>query len=146
VATCTASQLLIGFRGVQGAAGNWAASFAVANSSVTPCALRSALVVSLTDTHGDVSRSGSYLVTPPVYLSAKAKLPAARANPVAGQKLGVVLLFWAIPPQTGAQTVFLPVSAQLSFEGQPPIAVNNLSLGTEALCGTQFSINDVGSA
>ena len=125
------------------------------------CALRSQVAVSLLDVHGVAQRSASSLITAPIPLTAHASMPAEGMNPAQGQHLADVTLEWptvynsGIGPVVGSsqcpQPVFVPVSVQITFQGQVPILVHNLGPdlvspeGIGSLCGPHFSISTVTS-
>jgi hypothetical protein len=162
-ASCNSAQLQIEYRGSQGATGNWASAFWIANRSSVPCAIRGSVTVDLIDRSGG-ERSASSPLLAPIPLSASASLPTTSAsNGPAGQQLGALVLFWptlpnAIEELTGTdgpnsqcpQPLFTPVSARITFSGDQPLIVSPLSgdgpiPGMGSLCGNFVRIEEAGS-
>jgi len=137
---------------MQGAVGNWAGAFWVADSSSDACALQSPARVDLIDASGQVRLSATtpFIAIP---LSAGARFPAADAPP-AGH-LAFVTLFWPTDPNaalamgatSGACPIpdFVPRSARFAFGDSGPITVTTLRAddGEIAICGNHISL-DIG--
>jgi hypothetical protein len=158
VADCTAQQLVVQFDGAQGAAGNWAAGFLIANVGPAPCALRSGVTLELLDGRG-ASRTASHAVSPPIELSPNASLPPLHQEPAPGETLAG--LDFAVPTlpngilslggtgNTCPQPLFQAQSARISF-GQQVRVVTKLSTGEPGptgtfppICGPDLNIWDI---
>jgi hypothetical protein len=140
--TCDAARLGIQYTGGQGATGNWTAGFWIADRSQTPCALRSSVTLDLIDRFG-AERSVSAPLRVAIPLSAGGTLPSTSgANPPPGEQLASLVLAWptlpnAIDELTGggggpnAQCplpLFTPVAARITFGGEQPVTVHQLSI------------------
>jgi hypothetical protein len=140
--TCDAAQLVIRYAGGQGATGNLTAGFRIADQSPTPCAIRSSVTVNLVDRFG-AERSASAPLLAAIPLSAGATLPSSSGvNPPPGEQLGSLVLAWptlpnAIDALTSSdggpdaqcpQPLFTPVVARITFGGEQPVTVNQLSI------------------
>jgi hypothetical protein len=156
--TCRADQLAIQYRGSQGATGNIASGFWIANLSGTPCSLRSSVTVDLLNSTGATQLSASKSLTSPIELTANTSMPPGGVVPQ-GDKLGFVVLFWPTIPDAAAsvgvadgqcpQPLFLPSAVRIDFKGIAAIRVPQFpaSLALSAplsLCGSQFSIDMAG--
>jgi hypothetical protein len=155
---CTAGHLTAQYRGSQGAAGNLASGFWIANTGTAPCQLSGTVSVELIDAHG-ASRTASHGVTPPIVLSTNGAMPAPGQNPAKGATLASVVLFWPTIPNavqslggTGAtcpQPLFQATSAHITFSGLQPLVVTDLTTSTPApaeipsMCGSDMSVMEI---
>lgn len=159
-ALCAAPQLNVQYRGTQGAAGNFASSFWIANTANTPCSLQSGVSVQILDARG-VALSATASIKSPISLSADAVMPPPDQDPETGQVLGVLTIAWptiangalTLGATNGEcpQALFEPESAHIKFSGVGPIAVDQLvesgvspASTIPSICGTRFFVWDVG--
>ncbi|HLG66475.1 MAG TPA: hypothetical protein VKV36_01225 [Acidimicrobiales bacterium] len=105
-ATCQSSQLEASLEGVQGAAGNVAAAFWIADMSGTPCALEPSITVDVLDGSGTIRMSASKVLPAPIPLGADGVIPSGSVVAQPGQSLGLafVSLFWPTPPNVVGST------------------------------------------
>jgi hypothetical protein len=147
---CSASQLQIQLKGIQGATGNWAAAYWVADSSPRACLLRSPAKMNLLNSSGGIqlSATGTFTSLP---LSADTPMPAD--NTVSSGQLAFLTLFW--PTDADAELAqngpcptpdFVPAAIDINFGGSGAVTVPNTRIdGREvAICGQRISVADVG--
>src|SRR6202035_4184989 len=149
--TCTSSQLAIDYTGPQGAAGQWLSSFAIADTSAQPCALRSGVTVEFFDAQGN-ERIASTQIPADVALSPDAPLPLPGGSTPPKEQLGIVILGWptipnAVTQLTGGvgiecpEPLFSPQGAQITFVGLGSITVDNAPIPpNESICGSSVRI------
>lgn len=157
LATCRADQLVIQYKGSQGAAGNIASAFWVANTSGGSCSLQSSVTVDLLNGSGTAQLSASSTLGTPIQLAAKTKMPNGNAVP-SGDHLASVVLIWPTIPDAALmmgstsagcpQPLFSPAAIRFGFNGIAPITISQLAAGSElaqqlSICGTHFSIAGV---
>lgn len=152
--TCTSSQLAIDYTGPQGAAGQWLSSFAIADTSAQPCALRSGVTVEFFDAQGN-DRIASTQIPADVALSPDATLPPPGQRAPPKEQLGVLMLGWptipnAVTQLTGGvgvqcpEPLFAPQAARITFVGLAPITVDSAPIPpNETICGSSVRIEFV---
>jgi hypothetical protein len=162
IKACTASELKIQYRGTQGATGNWASAFWIADGSALPCALRSTVTVQLVDSSGG-QRVASKPIAVAIPLSAHGVIPSRGKEDVSPvQKRAALVLFWPTLPnailELGGtpsqiqcpQPSFVPKTARFIFNGGQAVTVSQLSLGAPypssvgTICGSDVSILELG--
>ena len=153
---CTAPQLDVQYRGSQGAAGNWASSFWIADTSTSPCTLESSLTVTLFNSEEDSLKATSTIPSP-IRLTPKAAIPPLGQDPSIGQGLADVIIAWlteanAIMQQgaTGSrcpETPFHPQTASMTFSNAQTVVVSQLRVngltavdGMGSVCGSAFLV------
>jgi len=140
-------------KGIQGATGNWAAAFWVADSAPAACGLQSPVTVDLVNGAGNVELRAT-MAFAPVPLSAASAIPSGDANP-AGH-LAYLTLFWPTDPNAASEmgdtsghcptADFVPAAVEMSFGDSGVISAANLG-GVDrqiAICGQRVSIQAVG--
>ena len=150
---CHEGQLQAELKGIQGAAGNWAAAFWVADTSPEDCTLPSPVQVDLMGSSGQVELRGIESFTP-VLLSGGGSIPAGDANPTG--RLAFVTLFW--PTDADAALAmgssdghcptadFVPDAVRLEFGNSVSVATDNPKTDDRqiAICGKPIIVPDVG--
>jgi hypothetical protein len=157
--TCNASQLAIGYRGLGAGAGLEFSTFAIADTSAQPCALRSGVTVEFFDAQGN-ERIASTQVPADFALSPDAALPPLGQAPLSKEQLGEIIMGWptlpnAITDLTGGvsgqcpEPLFTPQVAEITFAGLQPITVQPLVGGNEpptplvgSICGSNVRIEE----
>lgn len=151
---CHADQLEAQLVGIQGAAGNWAAAFWVADRSPQACVLPSPVEVDLTGRSGRVELRATKSFVP-VPLSGGGSIPAEENQPAG--RLAFVTLFWPTDPNAALAmgevsgrcptADFVPTEVRMTFGTQQAITAENLRGHDRqlAICGTQVSVADVGA-
>ena len=157
-ATCRADQLVIRYKGSQGAAGNIASAFWVANTSGSSCSLQTSVTVDLLNVSGATSLSASSTLETPVPLPANTEMPIGDTVP-GGDHLASVVLMWPSVPDAALmmgstsgvcpQPLFSPAAIRFGFNGIAPITVSQLAAGSGpaqplSICGTHVSIANTG--
>ena len=156
VEDCTAGQLVGQYEGGQGAVGNWAANFAIANAGSAPCAIRSTTVsVELLNGLGASRTTPPADVFAPILLSDHGSFPPPSQNPAPGLMLASLVLAWPTIPNgilslggtgnTCPQPLFVAQTAVIRLTGLQPLVVANLIApdpGTSppTLCGPDLNI------
>jgi hypothetical protein len=151
--TCRADQLVIGYRGSQGATGNWVSGFEVVDTSPTACALPDEVIVQLLDQHEVVQRSATWTSPVALELSANASMPPQMENPLPHQQLAWLTLWWPTEADAALEQgstsgycltpLFTPAAVRFEFEGLAPITVTDLvgdPNDVGSLCGPDFSV------
>jgi hypothetical protein len=156
-ATCRADQLVIQYKGAQGAAGNIVSAFWIANTSGSSCSLRSTVTANLLNGSGATQLSASTTLNTPIFLAANTKMPAGNFVPT-GDSLAAVGLRWPTIAMGALmmgstsgycpQALFSPAAVRIEFKGIAPITVSQFiatSMPSQplSLCGTQFWIDGV---
>jgi len=143
---CRASQLQIQLEGIQGAAGNWAATFWVADTSAIACALQSPVELDLLNSAGEVQLTATKTYMS-IALTADTSMPSD--NTVSSGQLAYVILFWPTDADTPgavdghcATPDFIPATTRFTFGDSGPIDVSNN--GQIAICGKFISILNIG--
>ena len=153
--TCQSAQLQASLGGVQGATGNLAAAFWIADTSGTPCALRSGVTVDLVDGSGTIRMSASKVLTAPIALGAHGVLPSSPFVVQPGQSFGLafVSLFWPTTSELAGSTdgrcrrpIFVPTTVRISFGGLAQVLVEHPEVDgqTIAICPSRIWIEAVG--
>ena len=154
-ATCQSSQLKASLEGVQGATGNLAATFWIADTSGTPCALRSGVTVDLLDGSGTIRMSASKVLPAPIALGADGVIPPGPIVAQPGQPLGLAFasLFWPTPPNVAGsidgrcpRPIFVPATVRISFGGVAQVIVDHPEFDgqTIAICPSDIWIEAAG--
>ena len=154
--TCNADQLSVKFKGADNASGNGVARFWIADTSSSPCALRTAVTVDLVDGKGTTHLSASAAFVPSVSLTAHSSIPKGLIPPQ-DQQLAFVLISWPLDSATGATRsstslacapgeAFAPDSVKLTFDGVAPVTLHAADFGHQKLtvCGHQLVIGTEG--
>ena len=151
---CHADQLETQLKGIQGATGNWAAAFWVADISPRACVLHSPVEVDLTDSSGRMALRATKTFAP-VPLSGGASIPAGDYPPAG--RLAFVVLFWptdanaalAMGENSGRCPTadFVPTNVRMTFGTSEAVEAESLRGNDReiAICGTQVSVMDVGA-
>jgi len=132
--------------GIQGATGNWSASFWIADTSAEACALQSSVRLDLVDRSGQVRLTATKPVST-IDLSARSPFPPT--NPPAG-RLAFVALLWptdgSFPTGTCPTPDFVPDAVRIVFSDGKPITVTHLRANGRqvAICGSHIGVLDVG--
>jgi len=144
LAACREGQLQIRPKGIQGATGNWAGAYWVADTSPQACVLQSPVKVNLLNGTGGVQLSATSS-SPSLRLSGDTPMPAD--NIVSSGQLAYVSLFW---PTDGSfaggrcpTPDFIPAAIEITFGNSGPTTVSNIPVdGREvAICGQHMSVS-----
>ena len=153
--TCRTDQLAIQYKGSQGAAGNIAAAFWVADTSGASCSVRSSVTVDLLNKTRSTQLSASKTLTAPIQLTPNTTMPSGDVVPH-GEQLAFVTLFWptiwdASPNGQCSQLLFTPTAFRFAFNGIPAITVTQLDTVPPqqtsewlSICGSNLSVFAVG--
>jgi hypothetical protein len=148
---CRADQLAIQYKGSQGATGNIASAFWVADTSGDSCSLRSSVTVDLLNSSVTTQLSASKVLTAPIELTPNTTMPAGNVAPQ-GKQVAFVTLFWptiadASPNGQCPQPPFTPTAFRFIFKGIPAITITQVHAipqlqSPEALsvCGSNLSV------
>ena len=137
---CRASQLHGILEGVQGATGNWAAGFWIADTSADACALWSPVRLDLIDPAGQVRLSATTSFST-IDLSARSPFPPQ--NPPSGH-MAYVSFLWPTDGSFAAGACptadFVPQAARMVFDDSTAITVSNQSADGRdiAICGSHI--------
>jgi hypothetical protein len=158
--TCRSDQLVIDYKGSQGATGQISSGFWIANTSPDSCTLRSSVTVDLLDGSTLPRLSASTTIASPIDLPGNNQMPSGNVVPK-GDHLAWVNIVWpgtalaqesiGAPTSHCTQPSFTPTAIRFGFKGISPITVSQLSaspLSTQplTLCGTgHFYVGGVNS-
>jgi hypothetical protein len=146
---CDSRQLQGQLRGIQGAAGNWAAAFWFSDVSGRACKLDSPVRVDLLDRsdRAELSISANFA---PIALTADTQLPPQTSN--GSGQLGDFTLFWPTDADVAASrgstsglcptTVLVPSAVRFTFSEATRVTISNQSATGDhvRVCGRELSI------
>ena len=146
---CRTGQIEARLEGIQGATGNWAAAFWIADTSPQPCILTTPARIDLLNSSGQVQLTATSSFSP-IPLTANTAIPSDHV--VKAGKLAYLSLFW---PTDGSfargrcpAPDFMPSAAQITFGNTTSVTIADLQAGPPprkvAVCGQHISIPSVG--
>lgn len=146
---CRTGQINARLEGIQGATGNWAAAFWIADTAPQPCMLTAPARIDLLNSSGQVQLTASSSFSP-IPLTANTAIPSDHV--IRAGKLAYLSLFW---PTDGSfagghcpTPDFVPSAARITFGSTTSVTVTDLQASppprTVAVCGQHISIPSVG--
>jgi hypothetical protein len=149
---CTSDQLQAEFGGVQGAVGNLAGSFVVADTSEQPCSLMDVVTVNLLDAGDHVALTTSKAITTPIVLGADRTLPTLPVIGAQDLQVATLSLFWPTDPNhaasldCGKETDFSPAVVQLTFNDSATVTIRHPDYEGQVIliCGSDLWVEFLG--
>lgn len=145
--SCRKGQLQARLVGIQGATGNWAATFWIADTSPQPCLLNAPVRVDLLDASGQtqLTATSSFNSIP---LTADTSIPTDHV--VKSGDLAYLTLLWPTDGSFAGGVCptpdFVPSAARITFDGATSLNVKDLQAGPRAvaICGQHISTPSIG--